>query len=584
MQFLSRYQLGLLHFPCFPPPHSCQHATHLHTATTMLLLYSALALVNLELALLASLDERQREFVCIDQACYSVSWSSRKYERARRECEENMQHLMTIKNSEQAKAISLLISELKMENIKVWIGLEPIKGCTDLNLTLRGFTWVTGDSYTDSILWNKDEQKCASPGGLCVTVNSNGTWEETDCTFKSNGLLCESSHSVSCGPLMLPDDYSATYSHPFHGMGRSVSDFYPSDTSVLISPIQENLFCEDKGDGQLKWDRKTPGAWPCEIANGGCEHECMVVTGTPQCICPSGSKLKPDKRSCSSPCDPNLCSQVCDPTSKPPSSPCSCLQGYLAEDGKTCLDDDCAIHPDMCRYQCTNSNGSVTCDCKPGFKKDNDECESHGECGVKCQDIDECGQTMCEHKCNNVLGSYKCVCNEGYVIDENNPNKCKWICNPPNCKPECNEKSCSCPEGYIMDGNEDTCIDVDECLENPCDRSCNNLFGSYECTFPEDYTVHSAEYVPYGTEGPGGVTTEAMLPSGSFPQITFSLEPTLLLGICIGVLCMLTVLIAMVCFILRKHYMDQHDFDYKIKNTEKYVVLQQVKTIPQWKL
>ncbi|XP_073484709.1 thrombomodulin-like [Aquarana catesbeiana] len=548
----------------------------------MLLLYGIWVLVTWsEFALLASLAERQREFVCINQACYSVSWSSRRYARARQDCVDNKQVLMTVKSSEQADVVKQFLSKVNADNIKVWIGLNPKKGCTDVSLPLRGFTWVTGESNTNSILWKDDERKCTTSGELCVTMNNRGTLEETDCTIKSDGLLCESSRSASCEPLMVPHDYNVTYFHKFYGMGLSFSNFYPSDTLVQIPSNQDHLICEDNGDGQPKWNKKTPGAWPCEIKNGGCDFECTVVSGTPECKCPPGSTLKQDKRSCSSPCDPNLCSQDCDENSKPPSSPCSCVEGYLAEDGKTCLDDDCATDPNLCGYRCTKSNGSFTCGCKSGYTNVNSDCESPGECGVKCQDIDECETTMCEHTCENSPGSFKCVCNEGFILNNIDHRKCKRVCNTEVCEAECNKNGCSCPDGYILE-NDVKCVDMDECLDSPCKWTCNNFLGSYNCTCPEGYTSHSDECVPDGTEGPGVVATEATSPD-SFPQVTFSMEPAILLGVCIGIISMLTVLITMVCYMLRKHYMDQHDFDYKINNNEKYVVLQQVKTIPQWR-
>ncbi|XP_072265765.1 thrombomodulin-like [Pyxicephalus adspersus] len=548
----------------------------------MLLLYGIWALLTLaELALQSSLDNRLQEFVCIDQACYSLFWNSRRYPRAKTDCESKNQHLMTVPGRKQADAISLLFSKVEMDNIRVWIGMEPKKGCTDINLPLRGFTWITGESYTDTIPWKNDDQKCAKSGELCVTVNNNGTWEETECTLKSDGLLCESIHLKYCRPLMLSDEYNVSYFHVSHGMGHSLSEFYPSGTIVQISPNMDNLICEVNEEGQLKWNKETPGAWSCFIEKGGCEHKCMMVNGIPECTCPLGSKLKPDKRSCSLPCDPNLCSQDCDPKIKPPNSPCTCSDGYyLAEDGKTCLDNSCAANPNTCGYHCTNSNGSFTCSCKPGFQNVLD-CKIPGECGVNCKDIDECENITCAHECKNLYGSYMCLCREGFFPDKENHKNCKMFCNKAECEPDCHKGRCNCPDGYVLD--ETKCVDVDECLESQCEHNCINLFGTYQCTCLEGYTAHGDKCLPNGTEGPAVVTTETTI-TDPFPQITFSMEPAILLGICIGIITMLTVLIAMACHKLRKHYMDQHDFDYKFKNPEKYVVLQQVKTIPEWRL
>lgn len=539
-------------------------------------------ITSAELALLAPLDEFQRKFVCKNEACYSISWTSRKYARAKKDCENNQHHLMTVKSAEQADVISQLISKVTLNNFKLWIGMEPLKGCTDLKLPLRGFTWVTGDSYTDSILWNDTNQKCAVSGDLCVTVNINGTWEETDCMFKSDGLLCESSESAFCRPLHLPNDYQVTYVHPSHGIGLGLNDLYPIGTNAHLYQSQEDMLCEDK-DGQAKWTRKTPGAWPCEIDNGGCDDQCLEVYGTPECSCSIGSKLKEDKRSCSLLCDPNQCN----PTSIPLNSPYKCPEGYyLAEDGNICVDDSCATLPTTCGHHCTNNTGSFTCDCKTGFKKATFDFENADEWGVKCEAVDGCEQAMCEQLCENVPGGHICTCRQGYVRDENNDNKCKRVCNASECEAECNEKEqCSCPKGYILElaENKAKCIDVDECLDNPCAWSCTNLFGDFKCTCPEGNTLQGDTCVPDGTEGPGGVTIETT-PAGSFPQMTFSIEPTVLIGICIAIIFMLIVVIAMMCHMLRKHYMDQHDFDYRIKSAEKYVVLQQVKTIPQWRL
>lgn len=46
---------------------------------------------------------------------------------------------------------------------------------------------------------------------------------------------------------------------------------------------------------------------------------------------------------------------------------------------------------------------------------------------------------------------------------------------------ECTFRICACDEGFRL--TEDGCVDIDECLSNPCETgvSCTNLEGSFEC-------------------------------------------------------------------------------------------------------
>ena len=78
----------------------------------------------------------------------------------------------------------------------------------------------------------------------------------------------------------------------------------------------------------------------------------------------------------------------------------------------TCRDEDeCWNGNNDCHYQadCTNTEGSFTCQCKTGFTEaDNGDCE----------DLDECdtGAFEChEHAtCSNTVGSYTCSCKDGW--------------------------------------------------------------------------------------------------------------------------------------------------------------------------
>ncbi|KAG9484319.1 hypothetical protein GDO78_009959 [Eleutherodactylus coqui] len=547
------------------------------------------ALVSTQLVHLALLDEVTSEFVCLDQACYSISWDDQRYSKAKKSCRVKKGHLLTVKNTVKADAISMLMAEALHEDARVWIGLEHPHDakCQDFQQTLRGFTWVTGDNHTDYTNWMNVEQKNCD--ALCVTVSKDGTWEETQCDYKADGYLCEISYSLTCSSPVLPFSYNVTYYHPLLGKGQIGGPVFPPGTIANISTLSNitKLSCKEKSDGTAAWSSETPGAWSCRIENGGCEHECIERSNIAECSCPPGSEFKADFRGCTKPCDPNPCSQLCALYSNPPGFLCMCDEGYtLAADGKTCEDiDDCAASPSICEHHCTNTIGGFVCGCKPGFEMVEANCDTGDNCVTVCLDIDEClnPTTMCEHECENFPGGYRCYCDEGFIIDDKNPNKCKRFCNTSNCEAECdvnNNDSCQCPEGYIVDQNEDgenICTDLDECDPSPCDWSCTNTYGSFLCTCPEGYTMHNDACIP-PTEAPG---TE--LPSAT-PSQTSPPQPAMLLGICIGIISMLTVLLAILCHMLRKHYIEEQALDYKCKNTEKDMVLQQVMTEPQNKL
>lgn len=101
-----------------------------------------------------------------------------------------------------------------------------------------------------------------------------------------------------------------------------------------------------------------------------------------------------------------------------------------------------------------NTIGSYRCECKEGFKKQNDDDKA-------CIDIDECQEIpgLCSQRCINYWGSHRCACEAGYRLSENNR----------------------------------TCEDINECevhkTYNLCMGSCENTQGSYQCTCPSGYKL-----------------------------------------------------------------------------------------------
>ncbi|XP_074078926.1 fibulin-7-like [Macrotis lagotis] len=111
-----------------------------------------------------------------------------------------------------------------------------------------------------------------------------------------------------------------------------------------------------------------------------------------------------------------------------------------------------------------NGQGARQCSCDIGFQM---------RAGGLCQDVDECQMfqlnhqnRICVHNCINLPGSYRCIC----------------------------------PPGYLLNPDQNTCEDVDECADQQhnCSRGelCINVFGGFQCVRPEcPRPRHNTSYV-----------------------------------------------------------------------------------------
>ena len=111
-----------------------------------------------------------------------------------------------------------------------------------------------------------------------------------------------------------------------------------------------------------------------------------------------------------------------------------------------------------CENVCINTPNSYVCACDAGYGLTLLEAEE------ACHDIDECVQdvAICQgQRCRNTLGSYECYCSEGFVSG--------------------------------ADGN--TCVDVDECSNNPCEHNCTNTMGSYSCSCSENFVLEEEGHI-----------------------------------------------------------------------------------------
>lgn len=115
----------------------------------------------------------------------------------------------------------------------------------------------------------------------------------------------------------------------------------------------------------------------------------------------------------------------------------------------------CSKHASLCDENeiCYDTEEDYTCQCKVGFSKNTTS--------NICEDIDECSENLhsCEtfEICINEPEQYRCeavTCSEGMKVQSNS-----------------------------LIGRDIECVDVDECLDNPCNKNelCSNTLGSFEC-------------------------------------------------------------------------------------------------------
>lgn len=142
-----------------------------------------------------------------------------------------------------------------------------------------------------------------------------------------------------------------------------------------------------------------------------------------------------------------------------------------------------------CSHTCTNTAGSFSCGCPPGFSLDAQ--------GRSCADVDECsrGNANCSHFCVNTEGSYRCGCPTGLRLAASGR--------------DC-ERARPCPRGWeevldldqnldqnldqdqemAQDGGEPGCRDVNECAgDHGCQQICINSPGSYRCECFDGYLL-----------------------------------------------------------------------------------------------
>ncbi|XP_050095151.1 uncharacterized protein LOC126577518 isoform X2 [Anopheles aquasalis] len=204
--------------------------------------------------------------------------------------------------------------------------------------------------------------------------------------------------------------------------------------------------------------------------------------------------------------------------------------------------------PQAChRVPQTNGNQSATtattvCSCYKGFKMVNHRCVDVNECLLRN------GHGPCQDTCINTWSSYRCTCDglpgtrlapDGHSCEDID----ECTVNNGGCSHTClntlGRAFCVCPDGYMLDEDWKTCVDVDECAnqrsiatEHRCHGRCINTIGSYRCqpleskTQDRDRTIGGVTQTDKDGATGSGVELEQQQQQQQLPQDYDTLCPT----------------------------------------------------------
>lgn len=164
----------------------------------------------------------------------------------------------------------------------------------------------------------------------------------------------------------------------------------------------------------------------------------------------------------------SLYSQCCATVAQPIIKSIPCKIGYTFNKAtSTCEDiDECQIRNNGCyeSQDCVNTDGGYYCipkaTCRTGYSFYEDEME--------------CRKDLSDDWKYNMITSTEHV----WTIDDANP---IIAINDTEVEESATAHSVECSSGYKFDQHAGTCVDIDECLQSPCQHYCRNHGGGYEC-------------------------------------------------------------------------------------------------------
>lgn len=157
----------------------------------------------------------------------------------------------------------------------------------------------------------------------------------------------------------------------------------------------------------------------------------------------------------------------------------------------------CEIMEGGCEYQCAvDPTNTPSCYCPQGQAVDP---ANNITCSLQTTD-DPCVALGCAHICYMDADSYKCTCDHGFQLAADGRscvdfNDCRDERQCPGenfaCINTVGGFKCVCAPGFQKSG--DLCVDVNECMNAPCEHQCDNTPGSYRCSCYDGYQQDPAE-------------------------------------------------------------------------------------------
>ncbi|XP_055948150.1 neurogenic locus notch homolog protein 1-like [Argiope bruennichi] len=338
------------------------------------------------------------------------------------------------------------------------------------------------------------EEGCKCMNGRCEKL----------CVKERNGVCRKTSNVCVCGPEYFKAN-DETCINCECGKGFNCTFYHVTRTCTC----PEGFYIRDDKCAAL-----CDESHPCQNGGKCIDGKCQCKTGTSGAFCES-----PDR--CEATCNQPLLVE-CVYNEEKEDVYCLCKNRSLVYDFELGICKPCLCGAGLCE----SNNGTLICNCDPGYQEFNGQCRScncgnggiceisrRGEKICKCKDGDfaregNCIPCDCGHKdakCKTNKESRKeCICPYGFedilgqCIKMNKDDR-RCLCHPTaNCvETSDGEFNCTCNEGYKGRVHEvpqvgEECIDIDECKDSKTcpDREtteCFNFDGSYMCRCKTGY-------------------------------------------------------------------------------------------------